>query len=129
MVPAPEVSARSPDAATLAETVLAAQRLLQIAGCETPRGDAQWIAAHVLGVSRAALYVDAERPFPSEKREEFENLVARRAQREPLAYVLGTVNFRGLELEVGPGTLVPRPETEVTAGRAIERARADGAER
>jgi release factor glutamine methyltransferase len=111
---------------TIAEAVRAAERVLELAGCETPRGDAQWIAAHALGVSRAALYLDAERPFPAARREAFEALVERRARREPLAYVLGTVVFRGLELEVGPGVLVPRPETEVTAGRAIERARERG---
>ena len=117
----PEASAARPG--TVGEALRAAERLLQIAGCETPRGDAQWIGAHVLGTSRAGLFVDADRAFPEEKRERFELLVARRAHREPLGYVVGTVSFRGLELEVGPGVLVPRPETEVTAQRAIDRAR------
>ena len=119
---APEAGLRRPG--TVGEAVRAADRVLGIAGCETPLGDAQWIVAHVLGVAKAALVVDAEQPFPEAKREPFESLVARRAKREPLGYVLGTVNFRGLELDVGPGVLVPRPETEVTAGRAIEHARA-----
>ena len=104
----------------------AAERVLELAGCDTPRGDTQWIAAHTLGMSRAGIFVDADRPFPEEKRDLFELLIARRAGREPLGYVVGTVKFRGLELEIGPGVLVPRPETEVTAGRAIERARARG---
>lgn len=119
---APQTDAASSPEATIGEAMRAAERVLEMAGCELPRGDAQWIAAHALGVSRAALYTDADRPFPSDKRETFELLVARRARREPLAYVVGTSVFRGLELEVGPGVLVPRPETEVTAGRAIERA-------
>jgi release factor glutamine methyltransferase len=108
---------------TVGEALRAAERLLEMAGCETPRGDAQWIAAHALGMSRAGIFVDADRPFPEDKRDLFELLVARRAHREPLGYVVGTVNFRGLELEIGPGVLVPRPETEVTAGRAIALAR------
>jgi release factor glutamine methyltransferase len=119
MVPAPE----GPAPSTVGTALRAAERVLEMAGCETPRGDAQWIAAHVLGVSRAGLYVDADHPFPETKREAFELLVARRARREPLGYVVGTANFRGMELEVGPGVLVPRPETEVTAQRAIDRAR------
>lgn len=119
--------APGPRAGTVAEAVRASERLLEMAGCETPRGDAQWIAAHVLGVSRAALFIDGDQPFPPEHREAFETLVERRARREPLGYVLGTVNFRGIELEVGPGVLVPRPETEVTAGRAIARALQRGA--
>jgi release factor glutamine methyltransferase len=119
---APESRARAGRPGTVAEAVRAAERLLEMAGCDTPRGDAQWIVSHVVGTSRAGLFVDGDRPFPDEHREAFEDLVERRARREPLAYVIGTVNFRGLELEVGPGVLVPRPETEVTAGRAIERA-------
>ena len=47
------------------------------------------------------------------------SLVARRAQRVPLQHLTGRAGFRGLELEVGPGVFVPRPETEVTAGLAI----------
>jgi len=119
--------AQGPDAAatrpsTVGQAIRAAERLLEIAGCATPRGDAQWIAAYALGMSRAALFVDADRPFPEDKRDAFEFSVARRARREPLGYVVGTMNFRGIELEVGPGALIPRPETEVIAGRAIERA-------
>jgi release factor glutamine methyltransferase len=108
---------------TVGEALRAAERILELAGIDTPRGDAQWIAAEVLGTSRAGIFVDADQPFPDEKRELFELLIARRAHREPLGYVVGTINFRGLELEIGPGVLVPRPETEVTAGRAIELAR------
>ena len=122
----PEAPARAPRPGTIGEAVRAAERLLEMAGCETPLGDAQWIAAHMLETSRAGLFVDADRPFPPEKRDAFETLVARRAHREPLAYVLGTARFRGLDLEIGPGVLVPRPETEVTAGRAIDRARDRG---
>jgi release factor glutamine methyltransferase len=121
-----EVRARTPRPGTIGEAVRAAERVLDMSGCESPLVDAQWIAAHALEMSRAGLFVDADREFPEHKRDTFENLVARRAHREPLAYVLGTTQFRGLDLEVGPGVLVPRPETEVTAGRAIERARARG---
>lgn len=122
----PEAPPHPPASATIAEAIRAAERVLEMAGCDTPRGDAQWIAAHALSTGRAGLLVDAERPFPTARREAFETMVARRASREPLAYVLGTSRFRGLELDVGPGVLVPRPETETTAGRAIELARKRG---
>lgn len=121
-----EAPVPAPRPGTIAEAIRAVERVLEMAGCDTPRGDAQWIAAHVLETSRSGLFVDADRPFPDDKRDAFELLVARRAHREPLAYVLGSTRFRGLDLEVGPGVLVPRPETEVTAGRAIDLARDRG---
>ena len=124
MAPAPETPAAQPG--TVGDALRAAERVLEMSGCETPSGDSLWIATHLLKTSRAGLIVDADRPFPEDKREAFELMIARRARREPLGYVVGTVSFRGMELEVGPGVLVPRPETEVTAGRAIERARDRG---
>lgn len=126
MEPRTDIPAQPPRPGTIGEALRAAERLLEMAGVDTPRGDAQWIAAHALSTSRAGLFVDGDRPFPGDKRESFETLIARRAHREPLAYVLGSARFRGLDVEVGPGVLVPRPETEVTAGRAIERARDRG---
>jgi release factor glutamine methyltransferase len=64
--------------------------------------------------------------MPADVTERLTAMTARRARREPLAYIVGTVVFRGLELEVGPGCLVPRPETETTAARAIARANERG---
>lgn len=110
----------------IADLLREAEARLSAAGVETPRGDAQWIAAAALGVGRSALVARGDEELPDGTRERFETSLARRERREPLAYILGTVGFRGVELEVGPGALVPRPETEVTAGRAIARARARG---
>lgn len=111
---------------TVGEALRAASKLLEAAGCDTPVGDAQWIAAHVLGTSRTMLLAHPDAVLDDGQRDGFEALIARRSNREPLAYLLGTVNFRGLTLEVGPGALVPRPETEVTAERGIARARERG---
>lgn len=105
------------------EALAGAERRLAAAGVETPKGDAQWIAAAALGVNRSVLLSHADDEFPDGTLERFDGMVQRRERREPLAYVLGTVAFRGLDLEIGPGAFVPRPETEMTAGRAIERAR------
>lgn len=113
-------------APTVAELLARAEQALADAGVDTPKGDAQWIAAHVLGVNRTSLLAHPERVVELETAEHLESLVERRAEREPLGYVLGTVNFRGLVMEVGPGVFCPRPETEVTASRAIGRARERG---
>jgi release factor glutamine methyltransferase len=89
-----------------------AAKLLAQAGVASPRHDAESLAAHVLGVSRSRLLtVDAD--VFAASRERFDEAVARRAAREPLQHVVGTAPFRYLELAVGPGVLIPRPETEL----------------
>jgi release factor glutamine methyltransferase len=98
---------------------LAADRLRE-AGVESPDHDAAELLAHVLGTTRSRLVLvdDVARSAI----EEYDELVARRAAREPLQHLTGTAYFRHVELVVGPGVFVPRPETELLAGWAIERA-------
>jgi len=98
------------------------------AGIDSARNDAEWVAAAALGRRRSEVVGHLDAEMPDEAGERFKKMIVRRARREPLAYIVGTVVFRGLELEVGAGCLVPRPETEVTAERAILRAR-DGSGR
>ncbi|WP_104105875.1 peptide chain release factor N(5)-glutamine methyltransferase [Nocardioides sp. 616] len=98
---------------------IAAQRLRE-AGVASPDRDADELLAHVLGVSLGGL-VQVEEVSPSDSRA-YDALVARRATREPLQHILGSAAFRYLELEVGPGVFVPRPETELLAGWAVEAA-------
>jgi release factor glutamine methyltransferase len=98
----------------------ATQRLLQ-AGVESPRHDAETLLAWVLGVSRSGLGTAAS-PTPAQL-EAFAAVLARRSSREPLQYITGTAAFRYLDLEVGPGVFVPRPETEVLAGEAVSELR------
>ena len=93
-----------------------AAALLAEHGIETPRADAEWIVAHVLGVKRSSLVtlcheVDDAAVWP---------LVQRRTLREPLAYVLGEWDFRRLTLRCDVRALVPRPETEVVVERCLE---------
>jgi release factor glutamine methyltransferase len=76
------------------------------------------LLAYVLGVPRSRLG-DAHDPGPAETTA-FERTVARRAAREPLQHITGVAAFRYRDLEVGPGVFIPRPETEVLAGAAIE---------
>jgi release factor glutamine methyltransferase len=91
------------------------------AGVDSPEYDARELLAHVLGISRGALPQVEE--VDEQAAADFEDLADRRAAREPLQHLLGTAGFRYLELAVGPGVFVPRPETEVLAGWAVDRAR------
>jgi len=91
------------------------------AGIEQASVDAELIAAHVLQVSRGELgakMVTGE-TFDANQSELFSVLVEKRAARVPLQHLTGVANFRNLELQVGPGVFVPRPETEVVVGLAI----------
>jgi release factor glutamine methyltransferase len=92
---------------------------LEEAGLDTPHVDAEILLAHVLGTTRSGLHADGDRELGERELAELEPLVARRATREPLAYVLGEWGFRRLTLKVDPRVLVPRPETEVVVERCL----------
>jgi len=98
-----------------------AVRRLTAAGVASPASDADLLLAHILDVPRGRLLGTAE--VGPGQRAEFERLLARRERREPLQHLLGTAAFRTVELRVGPGVFVPRPETELLAGWAVERLR------
>ncbi|TWH01668.1 release factor glutamine methyltransferase [Nocardioides sp. J9] len=97
-----------------------ARRLVR-AAAERPEHDAAELLAHVLGTTRGALFL-LDR-VDDDARRRFDELLARRAAREPLQHLTGTAGFRHVEVEVGPGVFVPRPETELLAGWAVDRAR------
>ncbi|WP_242532734.1 peptide chain release factor N(5)-glutamine methyltransferase [Nocardioides sp. S5] len=97
----------------------AAARLAE-AGVASPERDADLLLAHVLDVGLGRLPLVDDLTVP--QREQYAALVARRAAREPLQHLTGTAAFRHVELAVGPGVFVPRPETELLAGWAIEHA-------
>src|SRR3954468_11240799 len=98
-----------------------AVQALERAGIESARADAELLLASVLEVPRgrvqALALTGAE--VDAESSTAFRALVIRRAAREPLQHLTGVAGFRGIELEVGPGVFVPRPETEIVAGIAI----------
>lgn len=81
-------------------------------GVENPRLDAEHILSHVLDMARLDLYLHFDRPLSPGELAACRPLLRRRGTREPLQYVLGSAPFRNLELTVGPGVAVPRPETE-----------------
>jgi release factor glutamine methyltransferase len=104
---------------TLREAVEQIAADLDEAGCPSPRVDAEWLVAHVIGGSRTDLYV-GDRPLRDEELRRLRSLTDRRRKREPLAYVLGEWGFRRLTLAVDPRVLIPRPETEVLVERCLE---------
>lgn len=105
---------------SLASALAAGAAVLAEAGVPSPRVDAELLAAHLLAEStgrvRALAFTDAVVP------EDFDALVAERARRVPLQHITGTAYFRHLELKVGPGVFVPRPETETLAQLVIDHA-------
>jgi len=105
---------------TSREQLSSAAELLEQAGCPSPRVDAEWLLAHVLAVTRTDLAGNGARSLSPEQEQRFNELVARRAEREPLAYILGEWGFRGLTLLVDARVLIPRPETESLVERCLE---------
>ena len=98
---------------TVRELLGPTREYLESKGVRSPRLDAEYLLAHVLGIKRLELYLDHDRPLEPAEVDRLRELVRRRGRREPLAYVLGSWGFYGLELRCDPRALVPRPETEV----------------
>jgi release factor glutamine methyltransferase len=94
---------------------------LRAGGVESPEQEARQLLAYAAGVELARLpLVDA---VEDGQAAHFQTLIKKRSQRIPLQHLTGRAHFRHLELEVGPGVFVPRPETEVMTGWAIEQLR------
>jgi release factor glutamine methyltransferase len=93
---------------------------LEGAGVPSPRVDAEHLVAYVLGLSRSGLYA-SDRELTEDEARRLDGLVARRREREPLAYILGEWGFRRLTLAADRRALVPRPETEELVERCLER--------
>lgn len=107
---------------SLRDVLADAQRRLMSAGVPSPEADATLLASHVMGLPRGRLILQDR--MPAEQRMVFERLLARRMARVPLQHILGVAPFRNLEVAVGPGVFIPRPETELLAGTAIVALRA-----
>lgn len=117
------ISANPPTpSVALSDAIERAADRLALAGVVDPRVDAELLAAHVLGVGRGALQAGAVRGdrLDDGQAARLEALVTRRSTREPLQHLTGLAPFRHLELRVGPGVFVPRPETEIVAQLAVD---------
>ena len=105
---------------SLAEVLRRSTGYLEQHGSPTPRLDAELLLAHGLGLSRIELYTQYQRPLDDDELAACRELVRRRGLREPVAYVIGSWGFRGLDLAVDARVLVPRPQTELLVDRCLE---------
>jgi release factor glutamine methyltransferase len=104
---------------TLGEVLRLSTAHLERHGSPTARLDAELLLGHALGLGRVELYTGFERPLSEAELSDCRELIARRAKREPVAYILGRWGFRGLDLDVDARVLVPRPETELVVDRCL----------
>ena len=109
---------------TVLEALKAAEaRLSEI---PDPRLDAEWLLSDVLGVSRLEMLLNKRRELTDEETAAYEKLLARREQREPLQYILGSQSFMGFSLKTDPRALIPRNDTEALCEEALKYIRPDG---
>ena len=104
---------------TVGEVLRRATEFLAGKGVDSPRLDAEHLLGKALGLSRVELYMHHDRPLDDAERDAYRELIRRRGEREPLAYVLGEWDFRRLTLTTDRRALVPRPETEVVVERCL----------
>jgi len=90
-------------------------------GVENPRLDADVLLSSLLGKERIYLYVHFDQPMESDELVAFREMVRRRAARVPVAYITGHREFMGMEFQVSPAVLIPRPDTEILVEAAIGR--------
>jgi release factor glutamine methyltransferase len=102
---------------TVGEVLRLSTAHLERHGSPTARLDAELLIGHALGLGRVELYTGFERPLGEAELAACRELIARRAKREPVAYILGRWGFRALDVDVDRRVLVPRPETELLVDR------------
>ncbi|HMV66437.1 MAG TPA: peptide chain release factor N(5)-glutamine methyltransferase [Myxococcota bacterium] len=105
---------------TLLDVLRRSEDWLRRHGMDTPRLDAELLIGHVLGLERLKLYLMFDRPMSAEERDQVRDLVRRRGQHEPVAYLLGHRGFHRVDLAVRPGVLIPQPDTETLVEAARE---------
>ncbi len=105
---------------TIADALASARKSQSTTDCSPLDGER--LLAHVLGVTRSALYAHPERPLGDREISEFRRLLQRRGKGEPVAYLLGNAGFMDFQLAVNPCVLIPRPETELLVELTLESA-------
>ncbi len=105
---------------TISQQLKLATEKLEKAGIDTPRLDAEVLLAYILNTRRLALYVQSAKVLSVEQITRYHNLLQRRLERIPVAYLTGHKEFMGLNFAVTPDVLIPRPDTEVLAQGVIE---------
>ena len=94
--------------------------LLKQSGLDTPELDASLLLAHVLKTKRSLLFTESSRIIHRNQILGYTKLINRRLNREPVAYLIGVVNFAGLTIQVNPSVLIPRPETELLVETVLQ---------
>lgn len=107
------------DPLTVREVLNLSARWLRGKGIESARLDTELLAAEVMGIRRLDLYLAPDRPLSTAERDRLRELLLRRAKGEPVAYLRGRKEFHGLDFELSPSVLVPRPETEAIVDAAL----------
>lgn len=110
---------------TLSETLTLAHTTLDTADIDNAIAEAEWIAAHVLGIRRAELHLTPGLELTGKQERRITDAVEQRRRRVPLQYILGDVPFCDCTIRVAPGVLIPRPETEWLVETLLEQMPAD----
>jgi release factor glutamine methyltransferase len=109
---------------SIGQLLIEATQFLQEEGFDTPRLDAEVLLAHVLGVTRARIQAHLDRRLDAAELDSYRELIERRRQHEPVAYIIGHKEFYGLDFYVDRRVLIPRPETELLVEKGLEIGRA-----
>lgn len=124
IAPDPPVPARW----TVLSLIEWASAYLAVRGFDETRLHVELMLGHVLALQRIQLYLQFDRPLAPQELAAFKVLFKRRLDHEPLQYILGETDFMGVTLRVGPGVLIPRPETELLVETALAHVKASGRE-
>ena len=110
---------------TVLEALNGASDYLQNKGIKSARLNSELLLAHVLNCKRLELYLSFDRPLQKSETDSYRELLKRRSTFEPLQYIIGKVEFYGLEFEVNRSVLIPRPETEMLVEAVIDSVKKD----
>ncbi|MEM5818957.1 MAG: HemK/PrmC family methyltransferase, partial [Desulfitobacterium hafniense] len=102
------------------EALLWGEQELNLAQVDNPRWDADLLLGHILSLRREQLYLEREQTLSSEQEAAYQQMISRRARREPLQYIVKHQEFMGLDFYVDERVLIPRADTEILVGKVLE---------